>query len=43
MMGGLNRFAASLTVEKVLVLDVTPSEPLPHEELPLVWFAAETL
>ena len=42
-MGGLNRFAAGLTVEKILVLDVTPNEPLPHNELPLIWFMAEIL
>ena len=28
---------------EILVLDFTMREPLPHQELPLVWFVGETL
>lgn len=43
MMDGLKRFTTDLTTEKVLLLDLPMSGPLPHQELPLVWFAAEVL
>ena len=43
MMAGLGNFTRELTVEKVLVLDFTLTEPLSHQELPLVWFTAEVL
>ena len=42
-MDGLGNYSDSLTVEKVLLLDFTLSEPLPHVELPLVRFTAEVL
>ena len=40
---GLERFSAGLTAEKILKLDLSPSVPLPFNELPLVWFTAEVL
>ena len=43
MLAGLGKFSENLTAEKVLLLDFTPREPLPHQELPLVWFTAEVL
>ena len=43
MMTGLQKFTNNLTAEKVLLLDFTLSEALPHGELPLVWFTAEVL
>ena len=42
-MTGLGNYTRELTVEKVLVLAFTLTEPLPHQELPLVWFTAEVL
>ena len=43
MMAGLRNFSRELTLEKILVLDFAITEPLPHQELPLVWFTAEVL
>ena len=42
-MGGLRTYTRDLTVDKMLVLDFTLTEPLPGQELPLVWFTAEVL
>ena len=43
LMTGLQKFTNDLTAEKVLVLDFSLSEVLPHQELPLVWLTAEVL
>ena len=43
LMDGLRTYTRDLTVDKMLVLDFTLTEPLPCEELPLVWFTAEVL
>ena len=43
IMAGLGNISWELTVEKVLVLVFALTEPLPHQELPLVWFTAEVL
>ena len=40
---GIDRFSAGLTAENILKLDISPSVPLPFNELPLVWFTAEVL
>ena len=42
-MSGLRRYTMDLTAEKMLLLDFTPRDVLPHDELPLVWFTAEVL
>jgi len=36
MYSGLSKFGANLTVDKVLLLDIQQSEPLPFNELPLI-------
>ena len=33
----------SVTTEKILLLDISASVPLPHNDLPLVWFTGEVL
>ena len=43
MKAGLEKFTTGLTMEKILVLDISVSEPLPFNELPLIWFIAEVL
>ena len=41
MFEGLRRFSVSLTVDKLLLLDIELDNVLPHDHLPLVWFTAE--
>ena len=43
MMSGLKQFDSSLTVDKLLLLNLEPDNVLPYEHLPLVWFTAEVL
>ena len=43
MMVGLNKFCDNLTPEKLLLLDVKLAAPLPHNELPLIWFSSEVM
>ena len=43
MMAGLNKFCDNLTPEKLLLLDVKLAAPLPHNELPLIWFSSEVM
>ena len=43
MMGGLRKFNSSLSVNKLLLLDLEPDNVLPYGYLPLVWFTAEVL
>ena len=41
MFSGLKKFDSSVTVDKLMLLDITPDNPLPFDVLPLVWFIAE--
>ena len=43
MMRGLRKFNSSLTVAKLLLLDLEPDNVLAFGHLPLVWFTAEVL
>ena len=43
MFAGISMFDSTVTVDKLLLLDITPDNPLPHDELPLVWFIAQVL
>ena len=43
MKAGLDKFSTGLTMEKIMVLDISISAPLPFNELPLIWFIAEVL
>ena len=40
---GIERFSSETTVEKVLKLDITITQPLPFNELPIIWFISEVL
>ena len=43
MMIGLRKFVSNLTIEKVLLLDIVPDNPIPFDELPLIWFISTVL
>ena len=43
MLTGLNKVCDDVTPSKVLLLDFSPSVPLPFNDLPIVWFSAEVL
>ena len=43
MLTGLNKVCEDVTPPKVLLLDFSPSVPLPFNDLPIVWFSAEVL
>ena len=43
MMTALGKFSDGLTKDKILLLDISASAPLPHNDLPLVWFTGEVL
>ena len=40
---GIERFSSETSVDKVLKLDVALSQPLPFNELPIIWFISEVL
>ena len=43
MLAGINKVCDNVTPQKVLLLDFSPSVPLPFNDLPIVWFSAEVL
>ena len=43
MLAGLNKVCENVTPPRVLLLDFSPSVPLPFHDLPVVWFCAEVL
>ena len=43
MLTGINKVCDNVTPQKILLLDVALSVPLPFNELPVVWFSAEVL
>ena len=40
---GIERFCSETTIEKILKLEVTLTQPLPFNELPVIWFISEVL
>ena len=40
---GLDLFCSDLTTEKILLLDIKINTPLPHNELPVIWFLSTAL
>ena len=43
LLSKLQKLTLDLTAEKVLLLDFSLRQPLPHNELPLVWLTSHTL
>ena len=43
MMNGLGKYSGNLTPQKIFLLDIEPSVPLPYHQLSLIWFTAEVL